>query len=64
MLVRAEGASLPIDTTKAELELEMHWQTWEEVVRSVTDQQLGFLNFSKAALKSSLAAGKNLIFAL
>ncbi|KAJ5813210.1 hypothetical protein N7447_010233 [Penicillium robsamsonii] len=40
---QAEGASLPTDTTKAESELGMHWRSWEEVVRSVMDQQLGFL---------------------
>ncbi|KAJ5979539.1 hypothetical protein N7501_002881 [Penicillium viridicatum] len=40
---QTEGGSLPVDTTKAELELGMHWQPWEEIVRSVMDQQLGFL---------------------
>ncbi|KOS39372.1 hypothetical protein ACN38_g9804 [Penicillium nordicum] len=40
---QAEGGSLPVDTTKAENELEIHWQPWEEIVRSVMDQQLGFL---------------------
>ncbi|PYI06699.1 NAD(P)-binding protein [Aspergillus sclerotiicarbonarius CBS 121057] len=40
---RAEGASMPTDTTKAEAELGMQWRPWEEMVRSVMDQQLGFL---------------------
>lgn len=40
---QAEGASLPVDTTKAESELGIHWQPWEKIVRSVMDQQLGFL---------------------
>ncbi|KAJ5208402.1 hypothetical protein N7449_002781 [Penicillium cf. viridicatum] len=41
---QAEGAaSLPTDTTKAESELGINWRPWEEVVRSVMDQQLGFL---------------------
>ncbi|PYI14846.1 NAD(P)-binding protein, partial [Aspergillus violaceofuscus CBS 115571] len=40
---RAEGASMPTDTTKAEVELGMQWRSWEEMVRNVMDQQLGFL---------------------
>lgn len=40
---QAEGASLPVDTTKAESELGIHWRSWEEIVRIVMDQQLGFL---------------------
>ncbi|RAK75338.1 putative 3-beta hydroxysteroid dehydrogenase/isomerase [Aspergillus fijiensis CBS 313.89] len=40
----AEGASMPTDTTKAEVELQMQWRPWEEMVRSVMDQQLGFLS--------------------
>ncbi|KAL4879196.1 NAD(P)-binding protein [Aspergillus karnatakaensis] len=39
----AEGVSMPTDTTKAEVELGMQWRSWEEMVRSVMDQQLGFL---------------------
>lgn len=40
---QAEGGSLPTDTTKAESELGIKWRPWEEVVRTVMDQQLGFL---------------------
>ncbi|KJK60998.1 aldehyde reductase extended e SDR [Aspergillus parasiticus SU-1] len=40
---QAEGASMPVDTSKAENELGIHWHSWEEIVRSVMDQQLGFL---------------------
>ncbi|KAE8321375.1 NAD(P)-binding protein [Aspergillus sergii] len=40
---QAEGASLPVDTSKAENELGIHWRSWEGIVRSVMDQQLGFL---------------------
>lgn len=43
IMEQAEGASLPVDTTKAENELEIYWQPWEEIVQSVMDQQLGFL---------------------
>lgn len=39
----AEGASTPTDTSKAENELGMQWRSWEEIVRSIMDQQLGFL---------------------
>lgn len=39
----AEGVSMPTDTTKAEVELGMQWRPWKEMVRSVMDQQLGFL---------------------
>ncbi|KAF3391746.1 hypothetical protein F1880_007446 [Penicillium rolfsii] len=35
--------SLPTDTTKAEVELGMKWRSWDEMVRDVVDQQLGFL---------------------
>ncbi|KFY51275.1 hypothetical protein V496_08873 [Pseudogymnoascus sp. VKM F-4515 (FW-2607)] len=35
--------SMPTDTTKAEVELGIQWRSWEEIVRSVMDQQLGFL---------------------
>ncbi|KAJ5648732.1 hypothetical protein N7490_005104 [Penicillium lividum] len=35
--------SMPTDTTKAEVELGMQWRPWDEIVRSVMDQQLGFL---------------------
>ncbi|KAL4959059.1 putative 3-beta hydroxysteroid dehydrogenase/isomerase [Aspergillus stella-maris] len=38
----AEGASMPTDTTKAEIELGMQWRSWEEIVRNVMDQQLNF----------------------
>ncbi|KAL4911327.1 hypothetical protein BDW74DRAFT_164861 [Aspergillus multicolor] len=38
-----EGTSMPTDTTKAERELGMRWRSWEEMVRGVMDQQLGFL---------------------
>ncbi|GLA34091.1 hypothetical protein AnigIFM63309_005511 [Aspergillus niger] len=40
----AEGGSMPTDTTKAEVELGMKWRPWEEMVRGVMDQQLGFLS--------------------
>ncbi|GKZ69801.1 hypothetical protein AnigIFM60653_002278 [Aspergillus niger] len=40
----AEGDSMPTDTTKAEVELGMKWRPWEEMVRGVMDQQLGFLS--------------------
>lgn len=40
----AEGGSMPTDTTKAEAELGMQWRPWEEMVRGVMDQQLGFLS--------------------
>ncbi|KAJ5652774.1 NAD(P)-binding protein [Penicillium longicatenatum] len=43
LTVGAEGASTPTDTFKAENELGMKWRSWEEIVRSVIDQQLGFL---------------------
>ncbi|KAJ6115329.1 NAD(P)-binding protein [Penicillium sp. IBT 16267x] len=39
----SEGASTPTDMFKAEKELGMQWRSWEEIVRSVVDQQLGFL---------------------
>ncbi|RAK95949.1 NAD(P)-binding protein [Aspergillus ibericus CBS 121593] len=40
-----EGSpSIPTDTTKAEVELGMQWRSWEDMVRSVMDQQLGFLH--------------------
>ncbi|KAH8430657.1 uncharacterized protein LDX57_008319 [Aspergillus melleus] len=35
--------SMPTDTTKAEVELGIQWRSWDEIVRSVVDQQLGFL---------------------
>ncbi|OQD60249.1 hypothetical protein PENPOL_c026G07640 [Penicillium polonicum] len=35
--------AMPTDTTKAEVELGMQWRSWDEIVRSVMDQQLGFL---------------------
>lgn len=35
--------SSPTDTIKAETELGIQWRSWEEIVRSVMDQQLGFL---------------------
>ncbi|GKZ24856.1 hypothetical protein AbraIFM66951_001701 [Aspergillus brasiliensis] len=35
--------SIPTNTTKAEVELGMQWRSWEDMVRSVVDQQLGFL---------------------
>ncbi|RDW86997.1 uncharacterized protein DSM5745_03639 [Aspergillus mulundensis] len=38
---RAEGASMPTDTTQAETELGMQWRSWEDMVRGVMDQQLG-----------------------
>jgi hypothetical protein len=35
--------SIPTDTTKAEVELGIQRRSWDEVVRSAMDQQLGFL---------------------
>lgn len=40
----AEGASTPTDTSKAESELGMQWRSWGEILRSIMDQQLGFLS--------------------
>jgi nucleoside-diphosphate-sugar epimerase len=36
-------SSMPTDTTKAEVELGIQWRSWEDMVRSVMDQQLSFL---------------------
>ncbi|GLB07514.1 hypothetical protein AtubIFM57258_002857 [Aspergillus tubingensis] len=38
-----EMPSMSTDTTKAEVELGIQWRSWEEIVRNVMDQQLGFL---------------------
>ncbi|KAJ5471340.1 hypothetical protein N7530_008697 [Penicillium desertorum] len=38
-----EMPSMLTDTTKAEVELGIQWRSWDEIVRSVMDQQLGFL---------------------
>ncbi|CAG8138460.1 unnamed protein product [Penicillium olsonii] len=35
--------AFPTDTTRAEVELGIKWRSWEDMVRSVMDQQLGFL---------------------
>ncbi|KAJ5862333.1 hypothetical protein N7455_006401 [Penicillium solitum] len=43
-ITEVEGMpSMPTDTTKAEVELGIQWRSWDEIVRSVMDQQLGFL---------------------
>jgi len=38
----AEGVSTPTNTSKAENELGIQWRSWEDMVRSIMDQQLGF----------------------
>lgn len=38
-----QGASFPVDVTKAETELEIQWRSFESMVRDVMDQQLGFV---------------------
>lgn len=38
-----QGASFPVDTTKAETELGIQWRSFESMVRDVMDQQLGFV---------------------
>lgn len=43
-----ETIAWPVNTTKAEKVLGMKWRSYEQTVKEVMDQQLGFLKASKA----------------